>query len=74
MKIKLFIFLPPPIPTWRSSDKDLGIDFPLSKNKSETDDTASDINLDHEKTSQEQVRKKTIHGLRYRDKLTIPET
>ena len=35
---------------------------------------ASDVDLDHGKTSQEQVWKTPIHELRSRDKLTIPET
>ena len=42
-----------------SSDKDLDIELPLSKNNSETSNFASDIDLDYGKTSQEQVRKYT---------------
>ena len=42
-----------------SSDKDLDIELPLSKNNSETNNFASDIDLDYGKTSQEQVRKYT---------------
>ena len=45
------------IHTRLSSVKDLGIESPLSKNKSETITFASDIDLDHGKTSQEQVRR-----------------
>ena len=42
-----------------SSDNDLDIELPLSKNNSETSNFASDIDLDYGKTSQEQVRKYT---------------
>ena len=38
-----------------SSNNDLDIELPFSKNKSETSDFASDVDLDHGKTSQEQV-------------------
>ena len=42
-----------------SSDNDLGIEWPISKNKSETSNFASDIDHDYGQTSQEQVRKHT---------------
>ena len=41
------------------SDNDFGIEWPLSKNKSETNNFASDIDHDYGQTSQEQVRKYT---------------